>query len=144
MAGIKGPRQLVLITDGGEDCGGDPPAEIQKLRTLGFDVRINIVGFAVDEPQTRELFQKWAALGGGSFFDSSDQASLDKALHQAFAQAFEVVGADGKVVAQGVVGGDPVSVPPGAYSVRLPGVEAKTVADVQVVSGETTKIEAAR
>jgi von Willebrand factor type A domain/Bacterial pre-peptidase C-terminal domain len=144
MASAKGPRQLVLITDGGEDCGGDPAAEIQKLRALGFDVRINIVGFAVDEPQTRELFQKWATLGGGHFFDSSDQASLDKALQQALAQGFEVVAADGKVVAQGVVGGDSVSVATGSYSVRFSGSGAKAIGSAQVVSGETTKIEAVR
>ena len=144
MAGVKGPRQVVLITDGGEDCGGDPPAEIRKLRALGFDVRINIVGFAVDEPQTRELFQNWAALGGGHFFDSSDQASLGKALQQALAQVFEVISPDGKVVVQGIVGGDPVSLPPGSYSVRFSDAGAKTIGSAQVVSGETTKIEAAR
>lgn len=144
MAGAKGPRQLVLITDGGEDCGGDPAAEIQKLRGLGFDVRINIVGFAVDEPQTRELFQSWAALGGGHFFDSSDQASLGKALQQALAQGFEVIGADGKVVARGVVGGDPVSVPPGSYAVKFSAADTKTIGSAQVVSGETAKIEAVR
>jgi hypothetical protein len=144
MAGVGGPRQLVLITDGGEDCGGDPSAEIQKLRALGFDVRINIVGFAVDEPETREQFQKWATLGGGFFFDSSDQASLDNALRQALAQPFDVLASDGKVVAHGLVGGEPVSVPPGVYSVRLGGAEAKTFGGVQVVSGETAKVEAAR
>jgi Mg-chelatase subunit ChlD len=144
MAGAKGPRQLVLITDGGEDCGGDPAAEIQKLRALGFDVRINIVGFAVDEPQTRESFQKWAALGGGHFFDSSDQASLGKALQQALARGFEVIAADGKVVAQGVVGGEPVSLPPGSYSVRFSDAGAKAIGSAQVVSGETVKIEAVR
>jgi len=143
MAGVKGPRQVVLITDGGEDCGGNPEAEIQKLRAAGFDVRINIVGFAVDEPQTRVLFQKWATLGGGHFFDSSDRASLDTALSQAFAQPFEVVAPDGKVVAQGVVGGDAITLPAGLYTVRLSGANAKSLGSVQVAPGETTRFDVA-
>ena len=141
LTAATGARQVVLITDGGEDCGGDPGAEIAKLHASGFDVQMNIVGFAVDTPATKALFEKWAKLGGGHYFDAGDRNSLDTALHQAFAQAVDAVGADGKVVAQGAVGGDPISLPSGSYTLRLVGAHSKELGAVQIAPGQTTTID---
>lgn len=141
LAQEKGKRQLVLITDGGEDCGGDPESEIQKLRAAGFDVRINIVGFAVDEPGSKTNLQKWAALGGGHYFDASDRPSLERALHQAFVPDFDVVAASGQVIAHGAANSTPLALPAGSYKLRLSSSSPSEIPDVQVSSGRTTTVE---
>ena len=76
LADAKGLRTVILITDGEETCGGDPEAEIVSLRAQGFDVRVNIVGFAVDDTGLKETFQKWAKTGGGEYFDAANAEEL--------------------------------------------------------------------
>lgn len=140
LAAAQGPKLVVLVTDGEETCGGDPEAEIRAARSAGLDVRLNIVGFAVDTLALRGTFQRWAELGGGRYFDATDRGSLERALAQALAETFEVVSATGAVVARGTVGGDEVAVPPGVYSVRIGAGAAALREGVEVRAGEVTPV----
>ncbi|MGD9738894.1 MAG: VWA domain-containing protein [Bauldia sp.] len=119
LADAAGSRIIVLITDGEETCGGDPLAEIAALRAEGVEVRLNIVGFAIGDPATRALFETWAEAGAGAYFDAGDQAALGAAIEQATALPFVVLDAAGVEMAAGVVGGDPVPLPPGSYRLRV-------------------------
>ena len=63
MAGITGKRIVILLTDGEETCGGDPAAAIKALRAANTDVRVNIIGFAIDDEALRQTFESgrnWA------------------------------------------------------------------------------------
>jgi hypothetical protein len=141
LAAIKGERLIVLLTDGEETCGGDPAAAIAALTKAGTTVRVNIVGFAIEDPKLAVTFSHWAALGNGSYFDAKDAAGLSNALMQSMRASFEVVTPQGPVVATGVTGGDPISVMPGNYSVRIKGqnsraqsvtIESKATATVKL------------
>lgn len=132
LSAAQGQRHVILLTDGQENCGGNVEAEIAALMKSGFDVQLDIVGFAIDTPQTAQTFARWAQLGGGKYFESSDRATLDSALGAAVKQQFEVVDSKSQIVASGDVGSNPVMLPPGHYTVRLhgePGVSV--VADVE-------------
>jgi len=121
LSGVKGERLVILVTDGEETCGGSPASAIEKLRKGGVNLRVNIVGFAVEDRKTAALFRQWSVVGNGGYFDARDAAGLNEALSLAVRPAFEVVDAKQKVVADGITGGEPVSVLPGKYSVRLKG-----------------------
>lgn len=121
LAAVKGERLVVLLTDGEETCGGDPAAAIAALNKAGTTVRVNIVGFAIEDPKLAVTFSHWASLGNGSYFDAKDAAGLSNALTQSLRSSFEVVTAQGQVVASGVTGGEAVSVLPGTYTVRIKG-----------------------
>jgi hypothetical protein len=121
LSAVKGERLVVLLTDGEETCGGDPAAEIEKLKKAGVAVRVNIVGFAIDDAKLAATFRHWADTGEGNYFDAKDAAGLNAALAQAMRPGFEVLTAQGQAVAEGLAGGEPVRVMPGAYSVRLKG-----------------------
>jgi len=121
LKSVKGEKLVVLITDGEETCGGDPAAEIEKLRKAGIGTRVSIVGFALDDQKLAATFRRWSDLGGGAFFDAKDAAGLDKSLTAALRPVFEVVNAQGQVLASGVVGGDAVPVPAGNHTVRITG-----------------------
>lgn len=71
-------------------------------------------------------FRHWADLGSGTYFDAKDAAGLGNALSQAMRPGFEIVNAQGSVVAEGLAGGDPVRVMPGDYAVRLKGQKGRT------------------
>ncbi|MBC7740304.1 MAG: hypothetical protein H7245_24560 [Candidatus Saccharibacteria bacterium] len=134
------------MTDGEETCGGDPAAEIVKLRALGFDVRVNIVGFAVDDPALKATFNAWATSGGGSYFDASDKAALGVAVAAAVAPPdvplpFKVIGSDGATVAQGTVGGADITLPAGTYKIQVGTDGAAMINDVVIDPGKMTEVD---
>lgn len=72
-ARVPAPARIVLLTDGGETCGGDPIAEARRMCALGYTV--DVVGLAVtsaDEAALRAL----AAAGCGQFVVAHDPADL--------------------------------------------------------------------
>jgi hypothetical protein len=140
LAKATGPRMIVLLTDGEETCDGDPAAAIQALRAAGVHTRVNIVGLAIDSATTKKTFQEWARLGGGAYFDADDAAGLAEAVGRAARQPYRVLDASGAVRAEGVVGGEPVVLPPGAYVLETLG-ESVFRREVQVPEGDLVKVE---
>jgi hypothetical protein len=140
LSGVTGERVVILLTDGEETCEGDPAAAIRALEESGVAVRVNIIGFAIDDEALRQTFESWAALGNGSYFAADDADQLAKALTQSVRREFSVVGADGKVVARGRVGDAEISLPAGSYQIRVGG-EEKPAASVELKPKETTTVE---
>lgn len=123
LAGARGSRVLILITDGEETCGGDPGAAIEALRAGGVDVRVNIVGYAIGDPALARSFEAWAAAGGGAYFEAANADELSAALLRATASPFRVVTQAGELVATGLTGDPPQTVPADRYIVHVGGLE---------------------
>ncbi len=83
LADVDGERVLIVLTDGEETCDGDAAAAIQGLRDRGWDIRVNIVGFAIGDADLEAVFQSWAAIGGGNYFGAADGGELAEALTRA-------------------------------------------------------------
>lgn len=135
LAGVEGEAVVVLVTDGEETCDGDPKTAIESLKAAGFDVRLNVVGFAVDEVWLKEQFESWARLGGGSYFDASDEDALAGAIRASLRVPYEVR-RGATVVATGVVGGEPIELAPGAYTVEVLSAPSRRHDAVTIVSDE--------
>ena len=140
LKSVTGPKNVILVTDGEESCGGDPAAAIASLRNQGIDVRINIVGFAIDDKALKDSFASWAELGGGTYYDAPDAETLKAGLQQALRHPYEVVDSDGKVIASGVVGGKPIEIPEGVYQINVLSDPVRRIEDVTVISWELNKI----
>ncbi len=136
LADAEGRRLVILLTDGEETCEGDPAAAIEALAEQGVDVRVNIVGFAIDDEALKDEFRSWAELGGGEYLDAGEAEALGEALEQSLRIPFEVIDASGDVVASGFVGEDPVEVPAGTYSVRIRTAQDRWVRDLQLAPGD--------
>ncbi len=138
LSGYQSERQLVvMLTDGEETCDGNLEAELERLLASGVQVRLNIVGFHIDESGLREEFARLAGLGGGVYFDTRDGEGLQTALSQAMAAEFTVLDAGGNTVAEGRVDGDPVTLDAGRYSLEIEGrepqeIEIEPSADLEV------------
>jgi len=130
---------VVLLTDGEETCDGDPAAEIARLRELGFDVQVNIVGFALDDAALKANFAAWAEAGGGGYFNAGDADELNAALRAAIAVPFEVR-RDDRLVARGVVNGAALELPPGSYDVVIGSAERARSRAVNLPSGAAVTI----
>lgn len=135
-----GEKVVVLITDGEETCDGDPAAAISALRGKNVDLRVNIVGYAIDDAALAATFAGWAELGNGAYFSAGNQDELAAALTAATQPTYAVVNAEGAVVARGLAGDDPVSLPAGTYEVRLAGGDTASSATAVVKPETETRV----
>jgi Ca-activated chloride channel family protein len=137
LSAAHGAKRIILITDGEENCGGNVEKEITELRSSGFDLQLSIVGFAIDSPQVGVMFKHWAQLGGGSYFETHDAATLDAAMINAIRPQFDVVDDSGKTVATAGIGSSPLTLAAGHYTVLLHG-SIDTGAPVEIQPGKNT------
>jgi Mg-chelatase subunit ChlD len=141
LARAEGMAIVVLVTDGAETCRGDPEAVIRELAASGLDIRLNIVGFAIDDAGLQDQLARWAELGGGQAFTADDAQSLAAGIAAALAAPFRVLDATGVEVARGVVGGDAVSLPPGRYTVEVLTDPVRVYPEIEITPGGSRRIE---
>lgn len=72
-------NQLVVVTDGIEECGGNVCAVAEELASVNVDVKVNVVGFTLDDEQ-KSLIRCLADKTGGKFYDAQDGAALEAAF----------------------------------------------------------------
>ena len=112
--GDSGKRVLILVSDGRENCAGDPCPVARKLADRGVDLQFNAIGLAVD-PTARKQLQCIAQAGNGAYYDANDTSSLDRSLRKLTQRALRPFDATGTPV-RGTA--DPATAPqigPGQY-----------------------------
>lgn len=72
-ARVPAPARIVLLTDGGETCGGDPIGEARRLCALGYTV--DVVGLALN-PADEQALRAIAAAGCGQFIVVAEPKDL--------------------------------------------------------------------
>jgi hypothetical protein len=138
---VQGRKVIVLVTDGEETCDGDAEKVIRRLRDKGFDVSLNIVGFAIDDATLESQFQSWAELGGGRYFSAKNQQGLSQALEVALKIPYSVYDQNGSLVAEGEVGGAPLELQAGFYRVSVATSPAKIFDKVEIPGEEQVTLE---
>lgn len=119
LRGMEGHHVVVLVTDGDEDCGGDPAAAIAALADAGYTSVVHIIGYTIGDDDGVATLAAWAELGGGLYLDAPDQAGLDAALATALTAPYLVFDADDVMAAQGLVGDEGVELDVGTYRVEI-------------------------
>lgn len=80
FAALKGQNnRVILVTDGIEECQGDPCAAAQDLKDSGLDLKVDIVGFTLNAQQ-RKTIECVSKTTGGQYYDAQDVKSLTSAL----------------------------------------------------------------
>lgn len=74
-----GPRSIVLVSDGEENCQGDPCEVAADLRKKGADFYVDVVGLQVDAA-SRDQLTCIASAGGGTYYDVTDLSRLQDTL----------------------------------------------------------------
>lgn len=138
---VPGEKMVILVTDGKEECKGDPAAVVAGLLAKGLKVRLNIVGFALADASTKRDMERVARLTGGMFFDAGNAKALTAAIRQALAVPFDVLDAAGTRVGGGLTGQGQVSVPEGIYTVVVRAAGSPiTVPRVRVAPDGATRV----
>lgn len=113
---------------------------IQGLADAGCDVRLNIVGFALDRRTDRRAMAGLAEVGGGAYFDARRGDDLAAALSAAISMPYRVLDEAGAEVAQGTIGGEPASVATGTYVVFVETSPPVRFDEVYVAPGRSVEL----
>lgn len=70
---------IILLSDGKENCAGDPCTLVRELRAQGVKIKIHVVGFDVTHDESEQLVCI-ADAGGGKYFSADNADQLSKAL----------------------------------------------------------------
>jgi hypothetical protein len=76
FAGKDGQNNImVLLSDGEEDCNGDPCAASKAVHDAGIHLQVNVIGFHVKDKERTQL-QCIAGAGGGKYYDAKNSTEL--------------------------------------------------------------------
>jgi hypothetical protein len=141
-----GGGTVILITDGEESCKGDAVKAASELKASGLDIRLNIVGFALKNPQTQKDLSGFAQATGGLFYAADSGAGLADAVMLAAVERFPytVYDAAGKAVVSSEAGSGSDELPPGDYRVVVKAGTRELVSPrVRVALGTATTLKIA-
>lgn len=127
LKGHAGKKIVILVTDGEETCEGNPEEVINKLIEQGIDIRLNIVGFAINDEDLKAQFNKWSIQGGGKYFDSTNSESLKQSISHALKTPFSVFSLSGELIKEGVVNGESLELPAGLYNIKIYGNDIQSI-----------------
>lgn len=142
LGGQPGPYLVLLVSDGEETCGGEPVRVAEELADSGLDVRIDVIGLAVEaEPTAVAQLRGIAAAGNGTYFKAESTDELRIALRVAAPMTFSVYDADGALAASGVVGDVRTTLRAGRYTVVIETALGAVSVEADVVRETETRVE---
>jgi FKBP-type peptidyl-prolyl cis-trans isomerase len=135
---------IILITDGIESCDGDINAIAPALKESGIELKLHIVGFDIREAEARAELEAIAKSTQGTYLDAKDSQELLSSLEQTLTIEFEILDGEGQVKARGMVGGEPIRLMEGSYTLRLLVEPDPFEAEITISPGQITKITLAK
>lgn len=150
FANVPGDKTIVLVTDGREEAGGDPVKVVRELLESGFKFRLNVVGFALADRESKQQMQTIAEMTGGNFYDAGSAAGLRDAMERSVVEEtlslpFQLLDASGAEVHRGTTSRTAAAVPEGVFTLRVE-TEGKPllIPNVRIVAKAATRVELAR
>ncbi|MFA6989022.1 MAG: VWA domain-containing protein [Candidatus Gastranaerophilaceae bacterium] len=91
MAGA-GNKRIILISDGMETCGGSPCEYAVDLVRRGIDLKIDVVGFDLNDKEAISQLKCVALSTKGKFYSANDESELKNSLTDSLNVSKEVQG----------------------------------------------------
>jgi len=132
---------IVLVTDGIESCKGDIKSIAPAIKAAGLELKVNIVGFDIEEAEGRQELESIAKSTGGRYLDARDAGALFMALEQTLKLEFVAIDAMGKEHGRGAVGGEALKLPAGNYTIRVLTAPQPAEIKVTVKPGEQRSLK---
>jgi hypothetical protein len=117
--GERGTRTIVLVSDGEDTCVPPRPCDVaRRVAGRGIDIRIQAIGFRVNDAARREL-RCIASAGGGLYRDADNADELAEELRAISTRALRTYEPEGKPVSGGPDIRHATEVTPGQYVDRI-------------------------
>lgn len=107
-------RSIVLVSDGVATCDPDPCEVARDLARDGVDLRVDVVGLAVDTAARTQL-RCIAAAAGGSYYDADSAEEITALLSTVTERALRPFEIDGEAVTGGETQAEALTLGPGRY-----------------------------
>lgn len=83
-------NEVILLTDGEETCNSNPTGQAASLKSSSLNIKINIIGFAVDANAQTQLNQI-STSGGGSFSTANNLTELDQKFNDLYENGLKLL-----------------------------------------------------
>lgn len=123
----EGPRSIVLVSDGEENCNVDPCEIAGRIVERGIDLRIDTIGLQVDS-KAREQLSCIASAGGGTYYDVEDIGALPNTLERLSVRAARGYEAAGRPIDGGAQVADAAEISDGQWLDTIDNAAPKTYA----------------
>ena len=136
---------VVLLTDGEETCDAEADAPFnpervgQALLDAGIEVRVNIIGFDIDDPEVQQGLARIATASGGAFFPAQGEAGLRSAMREAFTAPVIVLDDLGQTIVETKVGAEASTLPAARYHLLIGG-RNDLAPSQRIVESEETRV----
>ncbi|WP_293784823.1 VWA domain-containing protein [uncultured Aeromicrobium sp.] len=130
----EGPRSIVLVSDGEENCNVDPCEIAGRIVERGIDLRIDTIGLQVDS-KARGQLSCIASAGGGTYYDVEDIGALPNTLERLSVRAARGYEAAGRPIVGGETVADAAPISDGHWLDTIGETAAKTYGLPEVDDG---------
>ncbi|HEV3145815.1 MAG TPA: hypothetical protein VGZ47_18140, partial [Gemmataceae bacterium] len=136
----KGPKTVLLISDGMESRGGKLTDVEKAYATDDVGLIIHVVGFDVQVEKEQEFLKAVARIGRGQFFNVKNAKQLGDAVAKSLqAAAFEIIDDRGKLAGTGLVNGPALELEAGSFTLRFPATKLEPLR-IRVAGGKVLPI----
>jgi len=80
LANIRGPKSIILVSDGRETCDGDPCDLAVNIVRSGLNIKISTIGLATHDRVADNQLRCIAMASRGKFYSADTSADLTKSL----------------------------------------------------------------
>ena len=92
FAGIEGPKKIILLTDGGENCDESPCTYSISLMKDSDDIKIDVIALDIYDMEANNQLRCSAYTTRGKFYQANDKKELEESLKDSFNVDKEVKG----------------------------------------------------
>ena len=110
----EGTRSIVLVSDGEENCNGDPCKVATEISDSGTKLHVDVIGLQVDA-KARNQLTCIASGSGGTYYDVPDVTSLPKTLTRVSVRGARGYEPSGLPVEGGTSSGNAVEIKDGQW-----------------------------
>ncbi|MFO1519046.1 MAG: Ig-like domain-containing protein [bacterium] len=119
MKTASGSKVVILITDGFDNCGGDPVGQLDRWKKEKLNAKLYVVGLDLAGTRAETELKRLASLTGGQYFSVHNLKEFLAALEDMVKVTYTIVDYKGREIAQRPVGAPAISLRTGEYRVEV-------------------------
>lgn len=135
----KKPQKIIVLTDGEDSCEAHLPKTL-ATRMQGTTIPIDVITWGEAAASLVKNLQPLVVEHGGGFYTVNSAEDLAKFVQHAMIPAYELKIAD-RTILRAPAAGEPQTVRPGIYSLRMPLNPPLEVQDIQIDDGWLTTLD---